>query len=110
MDALADALDWANRTREFRRAFVQRCADGLSLADVRSELAAADHALTGPEVDRLAELRLLPVLEAMPAIGGKIASRRLIAAAGLAEDVELGAIDDAAWTVLLEGAPAEVAS
>jgi hypothetical protein len=52
-------------------------------------------------VDRLAELRLLPVLEAIPAVGGKVASRRLMAAAGVPEDIELGAIPEAAWSVLL---------
>ena len=49
----------------------------------------------------LAELRLLPVLEAIPAVGGKVASRRLMAAAGVPEDIELGAIPEAAWSVLL---------
>ena len=39
--------------------------------------------------------------DAIPAVGGKVASRRLMAAAGVPEDIELGAIPEAAWSVLL---------
>ena len=98
---LHDALEWAARTRAFRERFVGRCSAGLSLADVRAELERERHVLPAREVDRLAELRLLPVLEAIPAVGGKVASRRLMAAAGVPEDIELGAIPEAAWSVLL---------
>jgi hypothetical protein len=104
VQALDDALAWAERTRAFRAAFLSRCG-GLTLGDVRAELQRELAELTAPEADRLAELRLLPVLESIPAVGGKVASRRLMAGAGLAEDVELGDVDDAAWQFLLAGVP-----
>lgn len=99
--ALDDALEWAARTRSFRDRFVGRCSDGLSLGDVRAELDRERHVLPAREVDRLAELRLLPVLEAIPAVGGKVASRRLLAGAGLPEDVVLGDVSDQAWSRLV---------
>lgn len=95
-----DAIVWATRTREFRDAFVDRCG-GLSLADVRAELERERDVLPAREVDRLAELRLLPVMEAIPACGGKVASRRLLAGAGLDEDVVLGDVDATQWEALL---------
>lgn len=98
---LDDALEWAARTRAFRERFVGRCAEGLSLTEVKAELERERHVLSAREVDRLAELRLLPVLEAITSIGGKVASRRLMATAGVPEDIELGDVDDDAWAVLL---------
>lgn len=103
--ALPDALEWADRTRSFRERFVGRCTDGLSLADVKSELDRERHVLPAREVDRLAELRLLPVLEAIPAVGGKVSSRRLLAGAGLPEDVTLGDVGEAEWSWLLAADP-----
>ncbi|MFN8053243.1 MAG: hypothetical protein U0Q22_17510 [Acidimicrobiales bacterium] len=103
---LAAALAWADRTRRFRTAFVDRCAAGLGLDGVRDEVRREVADLPAPEADRLAELRLLGVLEAMPAVGGKVASRRLLASAGLSEDVVLGEVDDRAWDALLAGVAA----
>lgn len=97
---LEDAVAWADRTRSFRAAFLARCAS-LDLDSVRSELEREREVLPGPEVDRLAELRLLPVLEAIPSIGGKVASRRLLASVALPEDVLLGDVGTAAWDALL---------
>jgi len=108
--SLDDAVEWAARTRAFREAFVARCAAGLTLVDVRAELDRERGVLPAREVDRLAELRLLPVAEAIPACGGKVASRRLLAAAGLREDVVLGDVSDAAWERLLAGGADTVTS
>ncbi|MEZ5252569.1 MAG: hypothetical protein R2689_01755 [Microthrixaceae bacterium] len=55
-------------------------------------------------------LRLLPCLEAMGAIGGKVRSRRAIAAAGLEEDVALGALSDAQWRALAQAVEANEAA
>lgn len=108
MSSFDAAISWAARTREFRDAFVRRCAAGLSLAEVRAELDLERDVLPSREVDRLAELRLLPVMEAIPACGGKVSSRRLLASAGLDEDVTLGDVGPAAWSVLV--APADTVS
>ena len=51
------ALSWAEQTRSFRDGFLAACA-GLDLVAVRAEAAA--------DGSRLGELRLLPVLEAIP--------------------------------------------
>jgi len=87
----AAAIEWAARTRASRERFVGRCAEGLTLTDVRDELAGGR-----PEI---AELRLLPVVEAI--LAGKVAARRLLATAGLAEDVSLGEVDEEAWSLLV---------
>lgn len=55
-------------------------------------------------------LRLLPCLEAMDAVGGKVRSRRAIAAAGLEEDVALGALSDAQWRALAQAVEANEAA
>lgn len=91
MSRFAAAIEWATRTRAARDGFVGRCAEGLTLTDVRDELTSGR-----PEI---AELRLLPVVEAV--LDGKVIARRLLASAGLAEDVVLGDVDDAAWSVLV---------
>lgn len=86
------ALQWAEQTRADREDFLAKCV-GLGLAAVRAEVVAGGA--------RLGDLRLLPVLEAIPQVGGKVASRRLMASAGLAEDVVLGDVDDATWDRLI---------
>lgn len=102
---LDEALVWADRTRAYRGDFLQRCAAGMSFADVRAELARESDLGLSDDTDRLNGLRLLPVLEAMPSVGGKVASRRLLASASLPGDVHLAEVSDEAWSLLLGASP-----
>ena len=73
-----DAVAWARSIRSERAEFVDRCGSDLDLDAVRAAVGATEAS------DAVTSLRLLTILEAMPAIGGKVASRRLMAATGLA--------------------------
>ena len=100
---LAEAVAWAERTRHFRAALVSRCAAGLQIHEVHAEVEAAPAVASGDaafDADELGEMRLLPLLEAMAHMGGKVASRRAMAAAGLSEDVVLGDIGADGWRLL----------
>lgn len=87
------ALAWASSVRAERAAFVAALEHGTVGVD---ELAASVRSAS----DAITSLRLLPCIEAMPAAGGKVRSRRSMAAAGLSEDVALGDVDADAWSAL----------
>jgi len=100
---LAEAVAWAERTRNYRAALVARCADGLQIHEVHAEVEVAPAVASGDvafDADELGEMRLLPLLEAMAHMGGKVASRRAMAAAGLSEAVVLRDIGADAWHLL----------
>lgn len=99
--AIQAAFAWARETRRTRAEFVARCAEGPGLERARDESQHANSSGVGGSGADLGSLRLLPILEAIPSVGGKVASRRALAVAGLSEASQLGDLDDAAWARLL---------
>lgn len=95
------AIAWARRTRSERDRFVERIAsERWTPAELSRSVDGASEAIR--------TLRLLPCIEAMPAAGGKVRSRRAIAAAGLDEATPLERIAPSEWQALsrqVDGAP-----
>ncbi|NLA34981.1 MAG: hypothetical protein GX868_04740 [Actinobacteria bacterium] len=87
------AIAWARRTRDERARFVERITtEGLGPAQLSTVLDGTS--------DAIRTLRLLPCIEAMPVAGGKVRSRRAIAAAGLDGATPLGEISKQEWQAL----------
>lgn len=92
----APAIERASKIRAARADVLARCCAGGSIGELRAEVAAAD-----PQ-SAVASMRLLGAVEAIPATGGKVAARRLLARAAIAESATLGAMDDRDWSALAE--------
>lgn len=87
------AIAWARRTRSERDRLVDR------IAAERWTPAELSHSLDGAS-EAIRTMRILPCIEAMPEAGGKVRSRRAIAASGLDEGTALGEISEAEWQAL----------
>lgn len=95
MGDLDAAISWATATRHARQRFVEAVtANELSVEEL--------HGLMTYAPEAIQTLRLLPCIEAMPAAGGKVRSRRAIAAAGLDEAILLRDISEAQWRSLAD--------
>ncbi len=90
---LAAALDWARSCREARAEAIAEAVahDSLEplLPNAREPGLAGAVQRFGAEVT---SLKLLTVMDAVPSCGGKVKSRRLLAALGLEHSVALGAV------------------